>query len=100
MRAELEALIFHGMSEERPQIDLDRGQYQEALTGPLASPKYLRWSLVIFLGAAIVVACIAVWLPQAWWLTFGVIPISMWAGAALAGLVPSMFFGTDRSGKN
>ncbi len=84
------------MSDERPQIELDRAQYRQAFDRPLASPKHLRWSLAGFLAMAVGVATVAVWL-DVWWLTFGVIPVAMWAGASLAGLWPNMFFGNDAS---
>jgi hypothetical protein len=81
---------------DRPEIDLDRSEYSQVFDRPLASPKHLRRSLAIFLSLALGVAAVAIWL-NLWWMTLGVIPVSMWAGAALAGLWPNMFFGTDPS---
>lgn len=88
--------MFPAMSEDRPEIELSREQYRHAFDRPLASPKHLRWSLVIFLTGAVGLASIAVWL-NVWWMTFAVIPAGMWAGAALAGLWPNFFFGNDPS---
>lgn len=84
------------MSEERPQIDLDRSEYVRTFDRPLASPKHLWISFAGFFAAAIGVAAVAVWL-DVWWMTFGVIPVAMWAGASLAGLWPNMVFGNDPS---
>ncbi len=84
------------MSEDRPDIELSREQYRQSFDRPLASPKHLRWSLGVFLLLSLGVAAGAAWLQQ-WWMPFCVIPIAMWAGAALAGLWPNMFFGNDPS---
>lgn len=84
------------MSEERPEIDLPRHEYRQAFDRPLASPKQLRWSLGIFLFAAVAGALFCgLIVPQLWWLQLFVIPIAMYAGAALAGLWPNFFFGSD-----
>jgi hypothetical protein len=90
--------MFCAMSEDR-EIELTRAEYRQAFDRPLASPKHLRWSLRLSFAMAFGVAAVAVWL-DVWWLTFGVIPVAMYAGAALAGLWPNFFFGSDPNKDN
>lgn len=83
------------MSEERPEIDLPRHEYRRAFDRPLASPKHLRWSLLIFMALSLAAACAALWFRELWWAVFVPIGPALWAGAALAGLWPNFFFGPD-----
>lgn len=87
---------FPDMSEQRPEIDLDRSEYTRAFDRPLASPKHLRWSLLVFLVATIAIALFCgLFASHIWWLPLFIIPSAMYAGAALAGLWPNFFFGND-----
>lgn len=79
--------------DEGKQIDLQPGEYRQAFNGPLANPRALLAAAAIFLVAALVAACTALWVKEAWWLVFCPIPMAMSAGAALAGLWPDRVFG-------
>jgi hypothetical protein len=97
LRELVETLMFTGMSNDRPEIELNERQYRErrGFDGPLASRKHLLLSLVVSLLVAGAAALLAAWQRDLWWLVLAPIPIAMNAGAALAGLWPNFFFGTD-----
>lgn len=77
---------------ERPEIELDRSDFRQVHKGPLANPRDLWFSVAVWMTGA-VLAAFAGWQLGGFWAALLPIPPAIWAGAAIAGLVPDWFFG-------
>ncbi|MBN9347077.1 MAG: hypothetical protein J0I48_12895 [Devosia sp.] len=77
---------------EAPLIEAKPDEYRQVFTRPLDNPRVLLASLAFFAVAAVGSAAVAAWQGGFWWALVP-IPSAMLAGVAIAGLMPSQFFG-------
>lgn len=73
-------------------LELEPTEFRQVFDRPLGKPVELRRALALWLAITLASAAIAGWI-GGFWSPFLVIPSSLWAGAALAGLWPRWFFG-------